>query len=198
MAIDFPNAPSNGDLFTVGTRTWRYQDGIWSFLNPSGLTVEVASTAPSTPVAGNIWFDTVSGATFVYYDSEWVQVGQPVLDSVLQRVEAKGDLVAASAADAVVRVPVGSNGQVLTADSAEVAGVKWSTMDLSAYVDKAIVDAKGDLIVGSAADSVVRLGVGSNGQALVADSGEVSGVKWGNVTSSGDDDQIVIATRMFT
>lgn len=39
---------------------------------------------------------------------------------------AKGDLAAATGADAAARVAVGSNGQVLTADSGESAGVKWS------------------------------------------------------------------------
>jgi hypothetical protein len=41
-------------------------------------------------------------------------------------VDAKGDLIAATAADTVSRLAVGTNGQVLTADSAEATGMKWA------------------------------------------------------------------------
>lgn len=42
-------------------------------------------------------------------------------------VDAKGDLIVATAADTVTRLPVGAtNGHVLTVDSAEAAGVKWA------------------------------------------------------------------------
>jgi hypothetical protein len=41
-------------------------------------------------------------------------------------VNAKGDLLAATANDTVTRVAVGTNGTILTADSAEAAGVKWA------------------------------------------------------------------------
>lgn len=41
--------------------------------------------------------------------------------------DAKGDVFAATAADTIVRVAVGSDGQVLTADSASGPGVKWAT-----------------------------------------------------------------------
>lgn len=42
-------------------------------------------------------------------------------------VDAKGDLVAATANDTPARVAVGTDGQVLTADAASAAGVKWAT-----------------------------------------------------------------------
>jgi hypothetical protein len=41
--------------------------------------------------------------------------------------DAKGDLIAASAADTAARLAVGSNGQVLTADSTAATGLAWAT-----------------------------------------------------------------------
>jgi hypothetical protein len=41
-------------------------------------------------------------------------------------VDAKGDLIAASANDTPARLAVGANGTVLTADSAEATGLKWA------------------------------------------------------------------------
>jgi hypothetical protein len=40
--------------------------------------------------------------------------------------DAKGDLFAATAADTITRVAVGTNNYVLTADSAQSAGIKWA------------------------------------------------------------------------
>ena len=41
-------------------------------------------------------------------------------------VDAKGDLIVATSADAVSRLAVGTNTYVLTADSGEATGLKWS------------------------------------------------------------------------
>jgi hypothetical protein len=41
-------------------------------------------------------------------------------------VDAKGDLIAATAADAVSRLAVGANNTVLTADSTTATGLKWA------------------------------------------------------------------------
>jgi hypothetical protein len=42
-------------------------------------------------------------------------------------VDAKGDLLVATAADTVSRIAVGANDTVLTADSSTATGVKWAT-----------------------------------------------------------------------
>jgi hypothetical protein len=47
-----------------------------------------------------------------------------------------------------------------------------------AAIAKSIVDAKGDLIAGTADNTVARLAVGANDTILVADSSEATGLKW--------------------
>ena len=48
--------------------------------------------------------------------------------------DAKGDLIAATAADTAARLAVGTNGQVLQADSTTATGLKWATPTGSAMV----------------------------------------------------------------
>jgi hypothetical protein len=62
-----------------------------------------------------------------------------------------------------------------------------------AAIAKTIVDAKGDIIAATAADTVARLPVGTNGQVLLADSAETTGLKWGS-PPSGKVLQVVQAT----
>lgn len=56
------------------------------------------------------------------------------------------------------------------------------TLSNSSGIQASIVDAKGDLIVATAADTVTRKAVGTNNQVLAADSSETTGVKWTSAT----------------
>src|SRR5688572_2182430 len=115
---------------------------------------------------------------------------EAILDAI---IDAKGDLIVGQAADTPAKLIVGSPNQALIVDSGETTGVKWGTLPIAgggtgattdagaranlgvpsnteAILD-AIIDAKGDLIVGTAADTPAKLSVGSQDQALIVDSG---------------------------
>jgi len=47
------------------------------------------------------------------------------------------------------------------------------------------IDAKGDLVAGTGADTFARLAVGANGTTLVADSAEATGLKWATPAGGG-------------
>jgi hypothetical protein len=49
-----------------------------------------------------------------------------VTNSMATAIDAKGDLIAGTGADAFSRLAVGTNGYLLTADSAEATGMKWA------------------------------------------------------------------------
>lgn len=56
--------------------------------------------------------------------------------------------------------------------------VQIDDLDPAGSVSRGIIDAKGDLIIGSANDTVDNLTVGSNGYVLTADSAQTLGIKW--------------------
>jgi len=66
----------------------------------------------------------------------------------------------------------------------------WSSISYQSLPGNAFditdINAKGDLMVGSADNSAAILPVGSNGQLLVADSSAANGVKWANPVDVGD------------
>lgn len=79
----------------------------------------------------------------------------------------------------------GTTDQVLAKNSNTDLDFKWVAQDDSNAIQNAIVDAKGDLISATAADTPARLAVGANGTVLTADSTEATGLKWATPSSGG-------------
>ena len=87
----------------------------------------------------------------------------------------KGDTHGYSTTNA--RVPIGSNTQVLTADSTEALGLKWATpTDISPPTTT-----KGDLSGFSTLQA--RIPIGANSTLLMADSTEALGLEWSSTVN---------------
>jgi len=109
---------------TTGDVTIAIQDGTTTQKGAVQLTDSTASTSTTTAATPN----SVKSA----YDLANAAIAKSLVD-------AKGDIIAATADNTVARVAVGTDGQVLTADAASSAGVKWSTpSSTSSFVGAAI------------------------------------------------------------
>jgi len=83
-----------------------------------------ATPAPSTVSATELgYLDGVTSAVQTQIDSK-IGSASAINPTI---VDAKGDIIAATAADTVARLAVGTNGQVLTAASGQATGLQWAT-----------------------------------------------------------------------
>jgi hypothetical protein len=88
----------------------------------------------------------------------------------------KGDIIVATGNATLTRQGVGSNNQVLMADSAQADGIKW------ANEATATLTTTGDTLYASAANTPARLAIGSTGQVMTVASGVPS---WATPSSGG-------------
>jgi len=154
-------------------------------------SVSVAFTAPDAGVV------TYTPAVVTDWDSD-ADPGNAddALDQLAERVD---DIEGAALADhahagvagdggtfdaANLTAGASTDGQVLTSDGA--GGAAWE--DASGGGDvatDAIWDTKGDLAVGTGANTASKLAAGTNGHILYADSGEATGLKWAAPPAGG-------------
>jgi hypothetical protein len=86
------------------------------------------ATISNTPRPGyawdatdNVWYPIGTGT---HGHSDYITQATAISPTT---VDAKGDIIAATAADTVARLAVGANDTVLTADSSTATGLKWAT-----------------------------------------------------------------------
>jgi hypothetical protein len=86
------------------------------------------ATISNTPRPGyawdatdNVWYPIGTGP---HTHADYITSSSAINPTI---VDAKGDIIAATAADTVARLAVGANDTVLTADSSTATGLKWAT-----------------------------------------------------------------------
>lgn len=126
--------------------------------------------------------------------------GNPVV-SVTTAATTKGDIYGATGANTLTRLGVGTNGQVLTADSTQTTGLSWT----SPLVNP--MDAIGQIIYGGSAGAVTKLAAGtantilqSNGSAAptwvstIDKSVTIDGITSGSSVASGKVGEVLSTT----
>jgi hypothetical protein len=109
---------ATGDVLTAAAANgYLASQVVMVFASAAARTSAIAS-----PQEGMISYLKDTNSTEYYSGSAWVAIGGGGLSSPLTT---KGDVWGYSTTNA--RVPVGTNGQVLTADSTQTLGIKWAT-----------------------------------------------------------------------
>lgn len=102
----------------------------------------------------------------------------PIATDLLDSLTVPHDVQHANANDAIeaLEAKVGVTSSAVT--SSMDYRMNAAETSLTGKLAATLADAKGDLLVATAADTVARFAVGTNGQAVVADSAQTAGIKW--------------------
>ena len=77
MALSFPSSPTVNQTTTTGGQTWTWNGTSWLSGGTGGgssaAATTVSTTAPTSPVEGQMWYDTTDGTLLIRTGSIWVE-----------------------------------------------------------------------------------------------------------------------------
>lgn len=123
--------------------------------------MKFASTAARDAAFDGVGEPTLSEGMFAYTsdtDTLWFYTGSAWQVATIKPsvIDAKGDLLAGTAADTVDRLAVGSNTQVLTANSAASTGLSWTSIGSITAYTPALTATVTDPVLGTGAITLGR------------------------------------------
>jgi hypothetical protein len=162
----------------------------------------------NTLITGAIYWNSTTNAMYAWTGTEWGSISSTAA-IYRYRFTASGGETSLSGTDAngltLSYIPgkeqvylngvllartsdyTASNGTSITSLAALAASdiveiITFTSFELATAIDKALFDAKGDILVATAADTPGKLTVGTDGQYLQADSTTSTGLKWSTIT----------------
>jgi hypothetical protein len=118
---------ATGDVLSASdVNLYLQQQTVMVFASAAARTTALASVLAE----GMVTYLKDTDVVEIYTGAAWVSLDDPnaIQNSI---VTAKGDIIGATASSTPARLAVGTNGQLLTADSTAATGLKWSTVSSS-------------------------------------------------------------------
>jgi hypothetical protein len=175
-SLTAPVSPAAGALWfkTDTAQTFVYYvDGTsnqWVEIGSSGMAAYIADSAPNNPIAGQFWYNSSEASTYVYYDSQWIEIGASGMSAIIS------DTAPTSPITGQIWYNSSDGGTYVYYNSIWVEiGAAPFNMLLN------LVDAKGDLLAGTANDTLAKVTVGANGTFLKANSATATGLEWASI-----------------
>jgi hypothetical protein len=164
----------------------------------------------NTLLVGAIYWNTTANAMYAWTGTEWGSISSTAA-IYRYRFNATGGETSVSGTDAngltlsyipgkaqvylngVLLVPTtdytASNGTSITSLAALASGdiveiITFTSFELASAIEQTIFDAKGDLLVATAADTVGKLPLGTNGYYLKVNTSTATGLQWSQVDLS--------------
>ena len=157
-----PTEPVPGDFTPAAIPDgfiWVDSDGSTGNGPYSATSVFTNSAPTANLTTGVIWVDK---------DPTSITVNPFIPQTI---IGAKGDIVVGTANDTASVLNAGTNGFVLSANSATTSGLEWVAQDDSNAIQNSLLTTTGDIIYASATNTPARRGIGTTGQVLTVSGG---------------------------